>query len=377
MIVVHIITGLNDGGAEGVLFRLCMADKSNTHIVISMRDEGKYGYMLRQSEIDVFCLNMPRGRLTFSGVRLLYQLLREINPDVVQTWMYHADLIGGLLARTAHVKRVFWGVRHSDLEHSQSGKSTIIVAKLCAMLSSWIPTRIVSCSNRGIETHKTLGYNKEKFTFIPNGYNLEQFFPSHVSGNMIREGLGVSNDTPLLGMVARYNSQKDHNNLLLALGKLKLNKVNFSCALIGDKMISANTELMSIINSCGLNRNIMLLGQRNDIPNIMNALDIHVLSSSSGEGFPNVLCEAMACGTVCVTTDVGDAAIIVDDTGWVVAPRSPDLLYQAIFDAIIERNETPDRWKYRKNFARKRMAEYYSIDKMIYHFHKLWSVSEK
>ncbi len=374
---MHVITGLNDGGAEAVLYRLCMGDKSNSHIVISMRDEGKYGYLLRQSQIDVFCLNMPKGRLTFKGVQLLYQLLRRINPDVVQTWMYHADLIGGLLARLAHVKRVFWGLRHSNLEHSQSGKSTIIVAKLCAMLSYWIPTRIVSCSNRGIETHKTLGYDEKKFTFIPNGYNLKQFFPSHICRNMIREELGVDNDSLLLGMVARYNSQKDHKNLLSALGQLKLNHVNFSCALIGDGMISANAELMSIINSHGLNSNIMLLGPRNDIPKIMNALDIHVLSSSSGEGFPNVLCEAMACGTVCITTDVGDAAIIVDDTGWIVVPRSPDLLFQAISDAIIQLNETPLRWKYRKNTSRDRIIENYSIDKMIDRYQKLWSCNEK
>jgi glycosyltransferase involved in cell wall biosynthesis len=287
--------------------------------------------------------------------------------------MYHADLIGGLLARMARVKRIFWGIRHSNLESSHTGKSTIAVAKLCALLSFWVPSGIVSCSIKGIEVHKAFGYDKKKFTFIPNGYDPNEFIPNQVVGNEIRKSLQIPDGIPILGMVARYNVQKDHGNLLLALKQLKLNCVDFRCALIGAGMTRENTELMDLLASLGINSNVLLLGQRNDIPAIMNSLDIHVLSSSCGEGFPNVLCEAMACGTVCVTTDVGDAATIVSDTGWIVPPRSPDLLFRALLEAIGELLETRSHWRQRKNLVRQRITKNYSIDEMTNRFQSLWS----
>jgi hypothetical protein len=91
--VVHIITGLNDGGAEAVLFRLCVAERSATHIVISLMNEGKYGKLLKEHSVTVYCLNMLRGKIDFSALLQLKRLLTYINPDVVQTWMYHSALL--------------------------------------------------------------------------------------------------------------------------------------------------------------------------------------------------------------------------------------------------------------------------------------------
>ena len=139
--IVHIITGLSDGGAEAVLYRLCTNDSNAKHTVISLMGMGKYGSLLEQAGIEVYCLNMPAGRVTISGLRRLYSLLKQLKPDAVQTWMYHADLIGGVAARMAGIKNVYWNIRHTTLEKGKSKKSTIYIAKICAFLSRWVPKK--------------------------------------------------------------------------------------------------------------------------------------------------------------------------------------------------------------------------------------------
>lgn len=356
------------------MYRLCMTDRENTHFVISMQNEGKYGPLLEQDGVKVYCLHMPRGRVTWHGITQLAKLLRQLRPDVVQTWMYHADLVGGMVARIAGVKRVFWGIHHTNLERGSSSNSSIIVARLNALLSRWIPSRIVSCSKKGVEVHSQIGYISQKLVVIPNGYDLKQFRPDKVTGDKLRSELSVSDNIPLLGMVARYNPQKDHENLIASLGLLKRYGVGFYCVLVGIDVDASNAKLVELIARHDVTDNVLLLGKRNDIPILMNALDIHVLSSF-GEAFPNVLCEAMACETVCVTTDVGDAGLIVGDTGWVVPPRSPELLAQALTTAISERKNDDNHWQVRKISARQRILERFSIARMAEAYRTLWGCS--
>ena len=334
--VCHVITSLSEGGAEAVLYRLCTYDKQNQHTVISLMDSGIYGPLLEASGITVYCLGMPRGRVTFTGIWRLWRLLRSERPDVVQTWMYHADLIGGIVARLARIPTVCWGIRHGNLDPVKTARSTILTVRVCAWLSHWLPDAIVSCSVQAAAIHQTLGYAREKFTIIPNGYNLVELAPDSEVRAQLRREWGINDKTILLGMLARYDPQKDHASLVNALRLVKHKKASFQCVLVGAEINANNHELCRLIESQGIKDNVLLLGPRRDIPGIMNALDIHVLSSSFGEAFPNVLAEAMACGTPCVTTDVGDAALIVGDTGWVVPPSNSELLANAISEAIAE-----------------------------------------
>ena len=141
--ITHIITGLNDGGAEGVLYRLCTHDTENCHVVVSLMDDGKYGPLLRAAGVEVHCLGMPRGRVRVKALWRLWQLFRSQQTDVVQTWMYHADLIGGMIARLAGISALCWGIRHTTLDRECSLRSTIFVAQLCARTSRWMPRVIV------------------------------------------------------------------------------------------------------------------------------------------------------------------------------------------------------------------------------------------
>ena len=123
MKVLHVITGLNDGGAEAVLHRLIKHDPHDEHLVVSLTGEGKYGPVLRQSGVPVTALEMPRGRVTWQGLSGLWRVLRAQRPDVVQTWMYHADLLGGVCARVQGLP-VVWGIRNTTLVPGESRRST-------------------------------------------------------------------------------------------------------------------------------------------------------------------------------------------------------------------------------------------------------------
>jgi glycosyltransferase involved in cell wall biosynthesis len=370
--IVHIITGLSNGGAEGVLYRLCKYDSSVEHVVVSMMDKGKYGSLLEEEGIKVFCLNLPAGKVTLSAFWRLYKLLRMQQPDVVQSWMYHADLIGGVTARFAGLKNIFWNIRHTTLEPGKSKKSTILIAKLCALLSGIVPKGIVCCAQEAVRVHAELRYKKSKMTVIGNGYDLSTFNPSDEMKFAFRNEIKVLNDQILLGMVGRFDAQKDHFGLLGALSIVKKVNPNLQFALIGRELNHRNLILKGEIKKVGLESSLILLDQRADISSVMNGLDIHVLSSSFGEAFPNVLAEAMACGTPCVTTDVGDAAVIVGDTGWVVPPKNPQALADAILDAVNEEQNNPQAWQARRQACRERIVNNFSIEKMVAEYHQVW-----
>lgn len=371
--IIHIITDLSDGGAEAVLFRLCMASTQFHHVVVSLTDEGKYGSRLRQYGISVYSLHMPNfpnGKLTISGLWRLWKFLRRERPDLVQTWMYHADLVGGVIASLAGIRNIVWGIHHTNLDPNKSKATTIQIAHICARLSAWIPRRIVFCAQVSSQVHVSIGYEAGRIVVIPNGYDLALFNPDPVTGSVLRQGLGFAGGRPLIGMVARFDSQKDHAGLIEAFSRVLKSGYDSDLALIGNGMNRDNPTLKHWIAAHALSERVHLLGQRDDIPMLMNALDLHVLSSF-GEAFPNVLAEAMACGTPCVTTDVGDAAMIVGDTGWVVPPGDPEAFAGAISHALCDL-QNPERWAMRKAAARARIAREFSLVSMVNAYEQVW-----
>ena len=369
--VMHVISNLYDGGAEGALYRLCVHSPQYKHVVVCMMDEGKYGPLLEAAGVSLHCLRMPQGKPTWQAVVHFWRLLRRVRPDVVQTWMYHADLMGGVMARLSGVRKVFWGIRHGNLTPGTVKGSTIKVAKLCAHLSEWVPTRILSCSQQAMKAHTAIGYAENRMTVIPNGYELSRYAPDASARSRLRSEWGIADETFLMGMVARFDPQKDHVNLLAALQQLKKQGKAFHCVLVGTGMDAANMRLQHLLNTFGVADVISLLGRRNDVPDVMNALDVHVLSSL-GEAFPNVLAEAMACGTPCVTTDVGDAADIVGETGWVGPPHDSTALASGVTQAEESRAGSPATWRERQLAARARIEQHFSIEKMVAAYAAVW-----
>jgi glycosyltransferase involved in cell wall biosynthesis len=371
--VLHIITGLNDGGAEAVLYRMVTAKSASfKHIVVSLMDAGKYGLLLEEAGVDVYYLNMSQGKLGVFSLFKLYRIIRNVKPGVVQTWMFHGDLLGGVLARLAGVKNVVWGVHHTTLVKGESKRSTILIAKLNAFLSRYIPSKIIYCAEKSREVQETIGFARSKGVVVSNGYDVSQFIRSDQFGSAFKNYLNLS-DNFLIGNIGRYDPQKDHKTLLLALKEVKAkSNAKWHCILVGTNLDEANSELTGLVHELGLTGNVRLIGRRNDIPAVMNAIDLFVLSSSFGEAFPNVLNEAMACGTPCVTTDVGDAALIVGGTGWTVSARNPQALAHAIMQAIGEKKFEKSAWETRKSHARARIVDNFSIEKMIAKYERVW-----
>ena len=176
MKIVHIITGLNDGGAEHTLFKICKYDNLNKHIVISLTGPGKYFSLLKKLKIKVYCLNA--SFFSIHKFFFLIRLLNLLNPDIVQTWLVHADFVGGIAARLASIKKIIWNVRYSDLKLGKAKLTTIIIIKILSKLSYLIPKSIVIASKRAKKIYEIKGYDKKKLRFIPNGYDLSILKPS-------------------------------------------------------------------------------------------------------------------------------------------------------------------------------------------------------
>jgi glycosyltransferase involved in cell wall biosynthesis len=322
--LVFIITNLATGGAETMLLKLLQQlDRSRfSPTVISLIGLGEVGPRIQALGIAVYSLGMARGAAPnpLFIVRLV-RLLRQLEPDVVHTWMYHADLLGGLAARLAGCRKVIWCIRNSTLSKTGSPPSTAWVVKTCALLSRFIPAEIISCSLQARDIHVKIGYAASKLQVIPNGFDLNRFVPDSSARNSLRTELSLAPDAFLVGLIARFDPQKDHFGFVKAAALVNEERPDVHFILAGTGVDSSNTALSAAIADKGLQDNIHLLGRRDDVPRLMAALDVLASTSSFGEGFPNVLGEAMSCCVPCVVTDVGDSAEIVGDSGRVVPPR--------------------------------------------------------
>ncbi|MDP3229866.1 MAG: glycosyltransferase [Acidovorax sp.] len=370
--ILHIITSLDQGGAEAVLCRLVAAKEEGVeYSVISLKGEGFYGNTLRANGLVPYSFKFKRFfqlASFFEFVRLV-RLIASLSPDVVQTWLYHADLIGGLAARLAGCRRIVWGIRTANLSPALNSRFTLMVAWFCARLSGILPAAIATCSIEAAKEHKKMGYDPAKFHVIPNGFDLRAYVPDTAKRQQLRAEWGVAQDEVLFGCVARWDPYKDHPNLLQALSFVAGRGGAVRCVLVGGGLTASNTGLMGLLAQYNLTGSVVLAGTRSDIPSIMNALDFHLLPSAS-EAFPNVVAEAMACGTPCVVTNVGDAALIVGDTGWIVPPKNPGLLARTIEEARDGfRGENDAK---RRINARRRIEDNFSLEKMTQAYLHLW-----
>ncbi|MHB8938520.1 MAG: glycosyltransferase family 4 protein [Thiobacillus sp.] len=318
--IVFIITGLSTGGAEMMLLKLLehLDRQRFAPHVISLTTLGELAPRIAALGIPVEAVGMKPGLPSPSGFFRLVQILKRLNPDVVHTWMYHADLLGGLAARLAGISAIGWGIRNSNLDKDKTKFSTRAVVGLCASVSKWVPSRILSCSEQARQIHVARGYVAEKMVVVPNGFDLTRFKPDTDARHRIRAELGIAEQTPLVGLIGRFDPQKNHAGFFEAAGALHRHLPQVHFVLAGQGIDTSNAALMQAITRAGVLANTHLLGLRSDMPGLMAALDV-LASSSYGEAFPNVLGEAMACGVPCAATDVGDSAYIVGDTGRVVA----------------------------------------------------------
>lgn len=368
--ILHIITSLGSGGTEGVLSRLVISDRDrNEHIVISLKKDGRYQSVLSDNNIVVYSLNFQKkiGSI-FEFIKLLKIVARE-KPVLIQTWLYHADFIGALVAKLLGIKNLAWGIRTSKITVDISNSLVLRLLWVLARMSPFLPTKIACCSVTAMNEHIQIGYDANKFTIIHNGYDSDKFYFKPQGRVKLRSAWGLGISDIAVGCIARWDPFKDHNNLFQALALLK-NGESMRCILMGDSMHAGNPALMKLIANYGLGEQIIFVSNQLDVAEVMSALDFLILPSVS-EGFPNVVAEAMLCELPVISTDVGESRLIVDACGYIVPPSDPLSLANAINSAVALVG-SPEYMELKLR-SRKRIIEKFPLRRMMTEFQEFWS----
>lgn len=369
--ILHVINSFEFGGAEAMLCNLLLrADQSRFESsVVSLIDDLTVAGPIQNAGIPITVMGMRPGIPDPRGVARLRSHIKKQCPDVVQTWMDHSNLIGAIASRWAGNAKVVWGIHHSNHVAGLTKRTTLLTVGLCARLSDRLPARIVYCSEHARNLYENRGFSQRRGIVIPNGFNTGSFKSDSIAREEIRREIGVNDETPLIGLAARFDPLKDHSTFIRAGAEVIQRFPAARLLMCGDKIDRNNESLMAEINSAQIADKCILLGPRRDIPRIQAAIDVAV-SSSISEAFPLVVGEAMSCGTPCAVTDVGDSALIVGDTGRVVPPSNPKLLGAAICD-LLSLDKTAKAQL--GNRARQRVLELFDLTSVTRRYESLYT----
>ncbi|MCE9609375.1 MAG: glycosyltransferase [Chthoniobacter sp.] len=324
--VLFLITDLYNGGAETMLYHILrFLDRERFEPqVISLMDRGKFGDIFETMGVPVQTIDMQQGRPTPGSFFRLLKLVRAARPDVIQGWMYHANIAAQLASLFVRVP-VCWCVHSSFGSYATEKPLTRLMIWLAARVSRRA-AKVVFVSHISRTQHEKIGYAAERGCVIPNGVDLAMFQPSAEARASVRAELGLTPSAPLVGMTARYHPQKDHANFLQAAALLARQRPDVHFLLAGFNVNQENATLVGLVKTLGLEGRVHLLGERSDMPRLLASFDLATLSSSFGEAHPLAISEAMACAVPCVVTNVGDGALVVGETGAVVPPSDPAAL---------------------------------------------------
>ena len=369
--VVHVITGLETGGAETMLYRLLSRTDGARFDsqVVSMTDVGPVGERIRALGVPARALGMRRGVPNPVGVMRLARWLRQDRPHVIQTWMYQADLVGGLAARLAGGMPVVWGIHSTGLDPRKVTRLKRWTVRACVWTSHVLPSRIVYCSQSSKDFHERVGYTKGAGIVFPNGADTEAFAPDPEARPSLRSELGTWENRPLVGLVARFDPAKDHRTFVRSAALLRARMPEVGFVLCGDGIEWENAQLTAWIDEENVRPCFYLLGRRADIPRLTSALDVATSSSYYGEAWPLAVGEAMSCAVPCVVTEVGDSPLIVGETGLSVRPGDPEALAGAWHELLSkDRNERTRLGA----AARRRIEEHFSLQDTVSSYEKLY-----
>lgn len=350
----HIITGMNRGGAEAMLCKLSHVHRGQMFASILS------GGALRAGVSDSWqdCGSFLAGGVAnscASTLRMLWVLWRA-KPDVIMSWMYHADLLATVLGAMVRVP-VIWNLRNSVDSTDSFRPRTLAVIRGLACLSRICDKQVATNSRRAIKTHEALGYRARTWIYLPNGFDLRKFVIEPSKRTRSRQILGITDHVQVIGIAGRYSVQKNYGRFFKLARRLaaQLKNVHFLAA--GKGVSAENPALSPYLSDPILKGRVKLLGEIEDTSDFYPALDVFCLTSDS-EGFPNVIGEAMACGVPCVCTDVGDCAHLVGSVGRVVGSSDDDALFDACRDLLQEDKLGKNL---RRSEVRRRIEQHFEI----------------
>lgn len=360
---LHIITGLSIGGAEKALFNILengLSTRYENHIITLISD-GALAQPIRDLGIPVISLDMKQGRISLRAVSKLRSVINKLQPDLIQGWMYHGNLVATIAAELCSNSPILvWNIRQTLYSIKNEKYLTQCVIRANRLLSKR-PTAILYNSHLSRIQHESFGYFSKYGKVISNGIDIKKFHPNSITKMAVRNELGIPQNAIVIGHVARFHVMKDHRNFLQAAQLLAENHENVHFLMIGKHITNENEYLAPLITK-NLLCKMHMLGEHQNITRLMMTMDIFCMSSAWGEAFPNVIGEAMASGVPCVTTDVGESASIVDNTGTIIPPKNNSALYAGI-EGMLSMSE--DKRNILGNAARQRIIENYSIKSIV------------
>ncbi|MEI6572894.1 MAG: glycosyltransferase [Alphaproteobacteria bacterium] len=382
--ILHLVIDLSGfGGAEMTLLRYLSAhpDAASQHRVLALRGikpGASVGATLNAKGIDVQTLGIERITDLPRGFIALLGALRASHATVLSAWLYYPALIATLLRPFLPSKpRLIWHIRSLPYVRFREKPFRWLAQRLLARLSSHTSLTIISNSEAARAAHAALGYDVARWHVIPNAIDPERYHPDETKRASIRRILTIHDDQFVIGAVGRDVPEKGFPDLLAAFAhvfnRLPTNEQNQNVLMIVGRGITAEApSFKTLLDAHKIpESSVRLLGARDDVPDVMNALDLFVMSSIS-ESFPNVLAEAMATALPCISTDVGDCAAVLSDKQFVVPPRAPE----ALADAIRKMKARPKEQRAEIGAQnRARIIANYAPDKMINAFDRAFDGS--
>jgi glycosyltransferase involved in cell wall biosynthesis len=361
--ILWITTGLGSGGAEMMLTQLIQNLPHHHHTVLSLTSGGKHIPTLQSAGATVLSLDMPAGKPTPRALLRLLQIAWQIRPTVIMGWMYHGCLAAALvkLFRLGN-GRLIWNIRQSLYDLALEKRGSALVIQSLRWFAPLAHTLTYN-SQLSARQHEAIGYPSAKTQLIPNGFDLTKWCPQpNLTSGPLR-----------IGRFGRFTPMKDYPTFLHAAALITQKITHTEFHLAGSGIDATNTDLTQLIADLHLQNHVHLHGDHPDIPALTASLDLAISSSAFGEGFPNVVGEAMACAVPVVATDIGDTSWVMGDTGTLVPPRDPQALATAALEILtlpVEQRQTLGHQ------ARTRIGTHFSLPSILTHFDTLLSPSQ-
>jgi glycosyltransferase involved in cell wall biosynthesis len=310
--IVHIISSLDVGGCEKVLFNLLSFDKSKKTrtLVISLNLKGYYAERLIEGGFEVLSLNLKEKK--FLSIFLFIKSIINFKPDIIQGWMYHGNLFA-LFAKFLLFKKtnLFWNIRQTLYDINLEKRYTKLVILICKIFSKF-PTKILANSKVSILQHIKYGY-ADNFQLVTNGVDIHNFKIDNNLGSLFRRKFGISENADCIGLIARYHPMKDHNFFIENILKVLTDK-NIVPVIVGKDIVNQKNKIFQLVPN-ELRSKFILVDEYNDINEVLNSLNLICVTSRWGEGMSNILIEAMSTGLNCISSEIGDNKVLIKNFG--------------------------------------------------------------
>lgn len=375
MKVCHIINSLNNGGAENILLKICENSKfeknKTQHYVISLISNGDLHSKFNKSNVQVYELNFKKNFFFLIHFFKLFQLVKQIKPNILMGWMYHSSILAYILGKLLKTEKIYWNIRHTKLVFLKSSIFTIIISKLLAIISNFSKIYIIYCSDESKKLHSKVGYNNKFAKIIFNGVDIYKYKLSNETKLKLKNKYQIGQDTFVIGMIANYRKQKNHTFLFKSLNIFKGKKINFMLVLAGRDISYNNKKLLKIINKNNISDNVLLLNNVSNTSSLYSLFDIFVLTSNFGESFSNVLIESMSSSVPCFSSNIGASKFIVGDVGWTLNDFDQNDFSNKL-EQIYKLTKENEYWNNLKILNRQRIKNNFSLEKMINNYNSLW-----